>query len=154
MSATDGSAAVNQVVTWLTGLPLRTALHAHGFDHDPHRHGARRLLEGRAVDGLLWVSSFSPDLAPPAAAQAGDDRPLPVVVLGHPAMAAALRTDAAAAPARRIFIPVSTPGVNAAGQLFRSDGAIALGLRPFMTTTLSSVADIALRILGLLERRT
>ena len=152
LGAADGSATVNHVLTWLTGLPLRTALHAHGFDHDPHRHGARRLLKGGAVDGLLWVSSFSPDLAPPAAARAIDDRTLPVVVLGHPAMAAVLSADAAAAPAPRIFIPVSTPGVNAPGQLFRSDGAIALGLKPFMTTTLPSVADIAMRILGLLER--
>ena len=51
-----------------------------------------------------------------------------------------------------VFIAVSTPGVNAPGQLFRGDGAIALNLKPFMTTTLPSVAEVAARILGLLER--
>jgi formylmethanofuran dehydrogenase subunit B len=152
LASADGSATVNQVATWLTGLPLRTALHAHGLDHDPHRHATRRLLERGAIDGLLWVSSFTPDLLPPAAATAGE-RALPLVVLGHPAMAAALHADAGeAAVASRIFVSVSTPGVNAAGQLFRSDGGIVLGLKPFMTTTLPSVAEVAMRMLGLLER--
>ncbi len=148
IGSADGSVAVNQAATWLTGLPLRTALHAHGLDHDPHRHGARRLLEAGAVDGLLWVSSFSPDLVPPAAATAGD-RSLPLVVLGHPAMAAALRSGEERSP--RVFIPVSTPGVNAPGQLFRSDGGIALNLKPFMATVLPSVAEVALKIRSRLE---
>jgi formylmethanofuran dehydrogenase subunit B len=164
LGAADGSAAVGHVMTWLTGLPLRTALHAHGFDHDPHRFGTRRLLANGAVDGLLWVSSFRPDLPPPGAGVGADA--LPVVVLGHPAMAAALRApagmagagtgdagtaSAGGAPAACVFIPVSTPGVNAAGHLFRGDGSIALPLRPFMASGLPSVADVAARILGALE---
>ena len=155
LGAADGSAAVNHVVTWITGLPLRTALHAHGFDHDPHRFGTRRLLAGGAVDGLIWVSSFSPELLPPEQARSGSRSRLPMVVLGHPAMAAAWRAaDATGSPARSadVFIAVSTPGVNAPGQLFRGDGAIALGLKPFMKTTLPSVADVIGRVLGLLER--
>lgn len=172
LGAADGSAAVNHVMTWLTGLPLRSALHAHGFDHDPHRFSARRLLANGGIDGLLWVSSFRPGLLPPGDGVGADA--LPVVVLGHPAMAAALRSTvedartegagtedagtgnagtagASLAPAARVFIAVSTPGVNAPGQLFRGDGAIALPLRPFMATGLPSVADVAARILRALE---
>ena len=152
IGSADGSVAANQVSTWLTGLPLRTALHAHRLDHDPHRHGARRLLAAGAVDGLLWVSSFTPDLVPPAAAVAGD-RALPLVVLGHPAMVSALRREGGELRGRRVFIPVSTPGVNAPGQLFRSDGGIVLNLKPFMPTTLPAVADVALRIRNRLEAR-
>lgn len=149
LGSADGSATVGQTLAWLTGLPPRTALHAHGFRHDPHGFGTRRLLASGAVDGLVWVSSFSAELLPPA--RAGGE-PLPLVVLAHPAMAAAMRERDAALPAARVFIAVSTPGVNAPGQLFRGDGGIVLALKPFMTTALPSVADVAARILGLLER--
>ena len=103
----------------------------------------------------MWVSSFSPELLPPAQARSGGRFRLPTVVLGHPALAATLRAvDASGSPApvADVFIAVSTPGVNAPGQLFRGDGAIALGLKPFMETTLPSVADVIGRILRLLER--
>src|SRR5690606_35903505 len=66
LGGADGAATVSQTATWMTGLPLRTALHARGFDHDPHRFSSDRLLAGGAVDGVLFVSSFSPELSPPA----------------------------------------------------------------------------------------
>jgi len=74
-------------------------------------------------------------------------------VLGHPAMVSALRREGGELRGRRVFIPVSTPGVNAPGQLFRSDGGIVLNLKPFMPTTLPAVADVALRIRNRLEAR-
>jgi len=161
LGAADGSATASQTATWLTGLPLRTALHARGFEHDPHRFGSRRLLESGRADGLLWVSSFSPELVPPVAAVDAT----PLVVLGHPAMAAYFEPDgggdsrdgsagSGAGRPTRIFIAVSTPGVNAPGHLFRGDGGIVLALKPFTTTTLPAVADIAQRLLGLLEARS
>jgi formylmethanofuran dehydrogenase subunit B len=128
----------------MTGLPLRTALHERGFEHDPHRFGASSLLQSGATDGLLWVSSFSPDLAPPLP----EEGVPPLVVLGHPAMAAQFRFPGS------VFIAVSTPGVNAPGHLFRGDGGIVLALKPFATTGLPGVADIAQRLLGLLEERS
>ena len=151
LGAADGSATVNQTATWLTGLPLRTALHAHGFEHDPHRFGTRRLMQQGAIDGLLWVSSFSPALLPPT--RSGSS--LTTVVLAHPAMASAFArggsgSGGADAETPRVFIPVSTPGVNAPGQLFRSDGGIVLALKPFATTHLPGVAEVAGRLLGLL----
>ncbi|HZH05129.1 MAG TPA: formylmethanofuran dehydrogenase [Lautropia sp.] len=141
LGSADGSSTVSQTATWLTGLPLRTALHARGFEHDPHRFGASSMLQSGAADGLLWVSSFSPHLVPPLPKEGVP----PLVVLGHPAMAA--RFDMRAC----VFIAVSTPGVNAPGHLFRSDGGIVLALKPFATTELPGVADIAQRLLGLLE---
>lgn len=144
LGGADGSATVSQTVTWLTGLPLRTALHARGFEHDPHRFGASRLLQSGAVDGLLWVSSFSPDLKPPLPKEGVP----PLVVLGHPAMASQFDYQGC------VFMAVSTPGVNAPGQLFRSDGGIVLALKPFATTELPGVADIAQRLHRLLEKRS
>jgi formylmethanofuran dehydrogenase subunit B len=140
----NGSATVSQTATWMTGLPLRTALHAGGFDHDPHRFGAARLLADGAVDGILFVSSFSASLALPDLSA----EPPPLIVLGHPAMASRLQQQAGIEP--RVFIAVSTPGVNAPGHLFRSDGGIVLALKPFASSSLPSVAEVAGRLLGLL----
>jgi formylmethanofuran dehydrogenase subunit B len=113
------------------------------------------MLASGAADGLLWVSSFSPELVPPVL---GAHTP-PRVVLGHPAMTVQSRTggesstggEGSANEPACVFIAVSTPGVNAPGHLFRSDGGIVLALKPFMTTQLPGVADIAVRLLGLLE---
>jgi formylmethanofuran dehydrogenase subunit B len=117
----DGAATVNQVFTWLSGLPLRTRAGASGLAHEPLRFDAGRLLADRAVDGLLWIASFDPARVPPAAA-AG----LPRIVLGPPAMAARLQAEGAARDT--IFIPVATPGLNAAGHLFRTDGIVVVPL--------------------------
>ena len=130
---------VNQARTGLSGLPLRTHVHAGGLDHDPHRHGTERLLRGGAVDALLWVASFTPDLPAPAT-------PVPTVVLGHPALAASM----AGRPG--VFIPVSTPGIGSAGHLVRTDGGIVLPLTPLRDDGLPTVAAVAAQLLARLRQ--
>ena len=127
----DGGYTANQVTTWLSGLPLRTGVHARGLVHEPQRYAADRLVADRAVDALLWVSSFGPDLVPP-------ESDLPLVVLGHPELQAALgdRADT-------VFIPVSTPGIGSPGHLFRADGGIVVPLTPIYADTLPTVAQVA-----------
>lgn len=127
----DGGYTANQVSTWLSGLPLRTGVHARGLVHEPQRYAADRLVVDRAVDALLWVSSFGPDLVPP-------ESELPLVVLGHPDLQAALgdRPDT-------VFIPVSTPGIGSPGHLFRADGGIVVPLTPIYADVLPTVAQVA-----------
>ena len=140
----DGGASVNQVLTWLSGLPLRTGVLARGLVHEPLRYAANRLLAQHGVDALLWVSSFSPDLVPP-------DTDLPRVVLGHPGLAARLRP----APGS-VFIPVSTPGVGSAGHLFRTDGVVVVPLVPLAAIHhdgLPSVAQVAAELRSRLPSR-
>jgi formylmethanofuran dehydrogenase subunit B len=127
----DGGYTANQVTTWLSGLPLRTGVHARGLVHEPQRYATQRLLADRAVDALLWVSAFSPELAPP-------DTDLPLIVLGHPGLEAAL-----GARPNTVFIPVSTPGIGSPGHLFRADGGIVLPLAPIYADTLPGVAQVA-----------
>jgi len=127
----DGGYTANQVTTWLSGLPLRTGVHARGLVHEPQRYAAERLVADRAVDALLWVSSFGPDLLPP-------ESDLPLVVLGHPDLQAALRDGA-----DTVFIPVSTPGIGSPGHLFRADGGIVVPLTPIYADTLPTVAEVA-----------
>ena len=115
LGGSDGAYAVQQVFTWLSGLPLRTRAGPLGLEHEPLRFAGQRLLDDLAVDGLLWVWSFGPERLPPAAR-------LPRIVLGPPGMGPRLRDQSGGQ--RCIFLPVATPGLNAAGHLFRTDGVV------------------------------
>ena len=100
----DGGATVNQVLTWLSGLPLRTRVRPDGLEHEPLCFDAARLLADDAVDSLLWVSSFDADLPPPA------DR-----LAAHRARPSRAGRRLYGRPGRTVFIPVSTPGIGSAG---------------------------------------
>ena len=136
----DGAASVNQVFTWLSGLPLRTRAGPDGLEHEPLRFDAARLLADRAVDGLLWISSFDPSRLPPVPAATV----LPRIVLGPPAMAERLRAQPASGD--DIFIPVATPGLNAAGHLFRTDGLVVVPLTAARDDGLLGVAEVLGRL--------
>lgn len=129
----NGASTVNQVFTWLSGLPLRSRAGPLGLEHEPLCFDTQRLLDERAVDILLWVSSFSPDSAPPAT-------DLPLIVLGHP--------DLPVPPQAResVFIPVSTPGIGSAGHLFRTDGVVMLPLFAVYVDTLPTLGDVLARL--------
>ena len=129
----NGAGTVNQVFTWLSGLPLRSRAGPAGLEHEPLCFDTARLLADAAVDSVLWLSSFDPGCAPPATL-------LPLVVLGHPYLAAA------AAREGSVFIPVSTPGIGSAGHLFRVDGGAVLPLQPLYRDSLPSVAEVLDRI--------
>jgi formylmethanofuran dehydrogenase subunit B len=136
----DGAASVNQVFTWLSGLPLRTRAGPDGLEHEPLRFGAGRVLADRAVDGLLWISSFDPARLPPEPAAS----PLPRIVLGPPAMAQRLAAQRAAGD--DVFIPVATPGLNAPGHLFRTDGIVVVPLTAARDDRLPGVAEVLARL--------
>ncbi len=129
----DGAGTVNQVFTWLSGLPLRSRAGPAGLEHEPLCFDAQRLIDDAAVDSLLWVSCFDAGCVPPPT-------DLPLIVLGHPGLAA---------PAGRtgtVFVPVSTPGVGSAGHLFRGDGGAVLPLVPLYRDTLPELADVLVRL--------
>jgi len=140
LGGSDGAFSVNQTFTWLSGLPLRTRVSVRGLVHEPRLFDAQRLLDERAVDGLLWISSFSPERVPPTTA-------LPRIVLGPPAMAAALQD--ANGLRDCVFIPIATPGLNAAGHLFRTDGPIVLPVFALRDDGLPSVAAVLTRLCDL-----
>ena len=146
----EGAATVNQVFTWLSGLPLRSRRSPLGLDHQPLAFDTARLLAGGAVDALLWVSCFDADLLPPAAA-------CPRIVFGPPALGRALRdqsASAASAAQRTVFMPVATPGLHSAGDLFRTDGALLLPLRALPglgDTGLPSLAGVLDDLLGRID---
>ena len=131
LGGNDGAASVNQAFTWLSGLPLRTRVAASGLRHEPLRYDTERLLAGGAVDGLLWLDAFSATRLPPAGT-------LPRVVLGVPALGERLRAEGEAEGT--VFLPVATPGLNAAGHLFRTDGPVLMHLPAARDDALPGVA--------------
>ncbi|CAN7658632.1 formylmethanofuran dehydrogenase [Caballeronia sp. LjRoot31] len=148
----DGALSVNQAVTWLSGLPLRTRVSMPTrladqpqLDHDPQRYRTQRLLSAHEVDALLWVASFQPEPLPPGLADN-----VPAIVLGHPAMRSMLATRTAPT----VFIAVATPGVDSGGHLFRVDGSVVAPLSAARATALPTVAAIAARLSGLLDSRS
>ncbi len=138
----NGAVTVNQVFTWLSGLPLRSRAGPRGLEHEPCLFDAARLIGDGAVDALLWVSSFDADAAPPP-------NSVPMIVLGHPALAAAALAKRGALPT--VFIPVVTPGIGSAGHLFRTDGTVLMPLSAVRADTLPSVADVLTRIASVLN---
>ena len=137
----NGAATANQVFAWLSGLPLRTRAGPRGLEHEPRCFGSERLIADRAVDALLWVSSFDAEAAPPATS-------LPLVALVHPARAAACARPGA------VVIPVATPGIGSDGHVFRTDGTVLMPLAALRDDGLPTVADLATRILGALKARS
>lgn len=137
----EGAATANQVWAWLSGLPLRTRAGPAGLEHEPLRFDTARLLADGAVDSLLWVSAFGGSSLP-------QGLQLPLIVLGHPALASAT-----AAVANSVFIPVATPGVGAAGHLFRTDGVVLMPLHAVHEDGLPTLAAVAQQIRQALHAR-
>ena len=117
------------VCAWQSGFPLRVS-YERGFpEHDPYNFSTAQLLQRRQADVLLWIASFG--MEPPVPETA-----LPTIVLG----ASLPMQDA------DVFIPVGTPGVDHAGNLFRTDSVVTLPLQALRSTGLPSVAAVLERI--------
>ena len=127
MGGTLGDQTANQVCTWQTGYPLRSSLQRGYPQHDPLLYRYQDLLERNDVDLLLWVSSLSAHMRPPATS-------LPSIVLGHPGMTLATPPD--------VFIPVGIPGIDHPGHLYRSDTSCVLPLTKLRDIGLPSVASV------------
>ncbi|GLU32673.1 formylmethanofuran dehydrogenase [Trinickia caryophylli] len=140
----DGAATANQVVTWLSGLPLplvvpcvaRTAGTGQP-EHDAHRYRSARLLAQGDADALVWIATFGP-LALPDTLPAG----MPAIVIGHPSLGAA----ASARGSGTVFIPAASPAIDTDGHLFRLDGSVVAPLTAARGAPLASVAAVAARL--------
>ncbi len=131
LGGSEGAMTAASVSTWQSGYPLRIS-YAKGYpDYDPQLHSIGRILADGEGDLLVWIASFSPELAPP-------NTKLPTVVLGTPGMAFARPPE--------VFIPVGTPGVDHAGRLIRCDSVVSLPLRTLGRSALPNVADILAKI--------
>jgi formylmethanofuran dehydrogenase subunit B len=127
LGGAEGAVTAGAVCAWQSGYPLRTSYASGAPDYDPYLYSISRMLADGEGDLLIWIASFSPDLAPPATG-------LPIIVLGTPGLKLSQ-------PAT-VFIPVGTPGVDHAGRLVRVDNVVSLPLKDLGRSALPRVADI------------
>jgi len=137
LGGTDGDVTATQTATWQSGFPLRIGFGSGAPEFDPWRYSARRLLEQREADAVLFVSALDPRHHPPATQ-------VPTIVLGRPG------TPAGGAA---VHIPVATPGLHHTGHLFRTDNVVAVRLRQLAQSPWPSAGATLTRILEHLSGR-
>jgi formylmethanofuran dehydrogenase subunit B len=130
LAGTDNVIGANQVCTWQAGVPLRTSFGSGVPQHDPRLYATSRLVDDGEIDALVWITAFRP-LPPPVAE-------ISTVVIATPG--------APSARTPEVFIPVGTPGVDHPGDVFRTDGVVALPLAKLMTSRFPSAGDVLARI--------
>ncbi|MEQ8289907.1 MAG: formylmethanofuran dehydrogenase subunit B [Gammaproteobacteria bacterium] len=132
LGGNDGATTANSICAWQSGYPLRVNFNKGYPDYDPNRYSSNNVLKNKEVDSLLWVSSFSDEHSPPKAS-------IPTIVMATPETKLNFKPD--------VFIPVSTPGVDHAGQLFRTDSVVALPLKQLRESPHPSVASVIKQII-------
>ncbi len=127
LGGSEGGTTAGAVGAWQSGYPLRVSFASGKPDYDISRYVIPKMLAAGEGDLLVWLSSFSPDLGPPATK-------VPTIVLGTPGL------KFATPPA--VYIPIGTPGVDHAGRILRVDSVISLPLRNLGRSDLPRAADI------------
>lgn len=128
LNSGDGDTSVNNTSTWISGYATRNRFNPQKnggkAEYDAYHFSTERQLA--ACDALLWISSFNA-YPPPSTA-------VPSIVIGHPNM------KFERPPA--VFIPVSIPGLDQAGTMFRMDSAVALPLKKLRASNLPSLSQV------------
>jgi formylmethanofuran dehydrogenase subunit B len=127
LGGNDGAITANNVCAWQSGYPLRVNYNKGYPDYDAQRYSTQNVLKKKEVDSLLWISSFNSKVNPPRAS-------VPTIVMATPDTKLNFTPD--------VFIPVATPGVDHAGQLFRTDSVISLPLKQVRQSPYTSVKSI------------
>lgn len=136
LGGNDNLIGANQTCTWQYGLPLRTSFAGGVPIHDPLLNSARRRLAAVETDAVLWISAFR-DTVPAGL-------PVNLIALAPPG------TKLDRVPA--VQIPVGTPGIDHAGQIFRMDNVVALPLHGLLQRNLPSVAGVLDRMMRVLAK--
>jgi len=114
LGGNEGATTAAAVCAWQSGYPLRVSFQSGKPIHDPENYWIPRMLETRTTDCLVWIATFTPDLAPPAT-------DVPTVVIGTHDIKLPVEPS--------VFIPVGSPGIDYPGQLVRCDSVVSLPLR-------------------------
>jgi formylmethanofuran dehydrogenase subunit B len=130
LGGNDNLMGANQICTWQYGLPLRTSFAGGVPVHDPLINSARRRIAAGEADTVVWISAFRSEV--PAGL------PTNLIALAPPS-AKFERPPA-------VLIPIGTPGIDHAGQIFRMDNLVALPVRALLHRNLPSAADVLNRI--------
>jgi formylmethanofuran dehydrogenase subunit B len=125
LGGSEGDYSVNQASTWVSGYPTRNRFARKHPEYDPYQFSSEKMLVNGEADALLWISSFNPDKTPPATN-------IPTIAIGHANMQA--KAD--------VFIPISTPGIDHKGTMFRIDSSVSLPLSQLRKSELPSLGEV------------
>lgn len=131
LGGNEGAVTAGAVCSWQSGYPLRVSFQSGKPNYDPLRHSINRMLGAGEGDLLVWISSFTPDLGPPAAK-------VPTIVLGTPGVKLEAEPD--------IYIPIGTPGADHVGRIVRCDNVVSLPLRDLGRAALPKLTDVLARV--------
>lgn len=127
LGGNEGGVTAAGVCSWQSGYPLRTS-YGRGYpEHDTLRFSADNLLARDEVDTLVWISSISSGIQPPATKA-------PTIALTTPGMRFK-QTPA-------VHIPVGTPGIDHKGHMIRCDSVVSHSLHRLRDIGLPDVASI------------
>ncbi|PPC79845.1 MAG: formylmethanofuran dehydrogenase, partial [Hyphomicrobium sp.] len=127
LGGNEGAVSAAAVCAWQSGFPLRVSFASGKPEYDAERFSTARLLADKATDLMVWIASYTPDLAPPVT-------DTPIIVLGTPG----LKLNGTP----KIFIPVGTPGADHAGLIVRCDNVVSLPLQNLHRSQLPRAADV------------
>lgn len=127
LGGNEGAVSAAAVCAWQSGFPLRVSFASGKPEYDAERFSTTRLLADKATDLMVWIASYTPDLAPPVT-------DTPMIVLGTPG----LKLNGTP----KIFIPVGTPGADHAGLIVRCDNVVSLPLQNLHRSQLPRAADV------------
>jgi formylmethanofuran dehydrogenase subunit B len=136
LGGNDGDFSADAVLLWQSGFPFRTSFASGQPDYDPRLFSAEGVLERGEADALLWVSSLDSQ-RPRLQAE------VPAIVLAS----AGTPVD----PSVDVWIPVATPGVDAAGHMVRADKILILPLQALVATGMPTVQAVARGLLQQME---
>ena len=114
LGGNEGASTAVSVCTWQSGYPLRVSFATGQPKYDANLFAIPKLIASGQTDCLVWLSTFTADLSPPAT-------DIPTVVIGS--------HDLKLAKEPAVYIPVGTPGIDHKGQLVRCDSVVSLPLR-------------------------
>ncbi len=131
LGGNEGATTAGAVCAWQSGFPLRVSFATGKPQYDIERFSMTRLLAAKEGDLLMWLASYTPDLAPP-------DTDVPTILIAMP--------DVKPARTPKVFIPVGTPGVDHGGLIVRCDNVVSLPLRQLRKSHLPSAGEVLSRI--------
>ena len=138
----EGSLTMQNVMVWMTGLPLRSKYTLGNLDYDPHRFTLSSLLKKKEIDTVVWISCFNDDLD-----DSLDLSEISLILIGHKNYGNKL-DKIMSRTKELIYIPVATNGIGASGYLMRGDGVSIIPLRKVVTDGLMTVDSVIKELLG------
>ena len=139
LSGDEGAITMQSVMSWMTGLPLRTAFTTRGLVHDPNKFSSKKIIQQNASDLVIWVSCFNTEIPDYVM-----NTKQPLIIFGHYAISKFLHLQNLN---NYIFIPVATPGLDVDGHLIRCDSVVTVPLKKIVGSPLPSLQNVVARIL-------